>query len=66
MKYCTLQSLEFGQKFITPFNPTKDTEESICKMSDGKIAYKFLNHHDTIPNAQISIYGRAYPLPGET
>ena len=62
MKYCTLQSVEFGHKFITAFNPEKDTEESICFMSDGTKAYRFLNHHDSIAEAQISIYGRSYPF----
>jgi len=60
--YATLQSLEFGQKFITPFDSEKDTEESIVKMGDGTIAYRFLGLYKTIEEAQIAIYGRAYPL----
>lgn len=59
-KYCTLQSIEFGHKFITPFDPDTDTPESVVKMTDGKVAYKFLEIYDTIPQAQIAIYGRSY------
>lgn len=65
MQYCTLQSIQFRHKFITIFDPTKDTQESMCILSDGKVAYEFLALHDSIPDAQIAIYGRAYPLPGE-
>ena len=62
-RYCTLQGLEQGNKFITPFDPAKDTEESIVKLTDGTVAYKFLAHHQSIPDAQIAIYGRPYPFP---
>lgn len=64
-KYCTLEGLELRNRFITPYDPEKDTPESIIKLSDGTVAYKLLGIHDTIPEAQIAIYGRAYPLPGE-
>lgn len=62
MKFCTLQGLELGNRFITQFDPARDTEESICKLSDGTVAYKFLAHYDSIPEAQIALFGRAYPL----
>jgi hypothetical protein len=56
--FVILQGLEHGNKFFTDHKQGDDP----TKLLDGTVAYKVLGYADTVEQAQVFLYGRAYPL----
>lgn len=58
-QYVCLEGIEYGNRFFTMNDETRDAS----KLSDGTVVYKILGYADTCEEAQKIIYGPDYNQP---
>ena len=55
MKFVLLEGLEHKNRFFT-LNDPNVSEEDMCKLTDGTVAYRVLGYAETVKEAQAKLY----------
>lgn len=57
-RFVILRGIQYGSRFFT----TYIEGEGATKLKDGTVAYEVMGYADTVQEAQIFLYGRAYHI----